>query len=56
MMKYFLDIAEQYRTPGKARYGMILVPYDVTSTWQKGADKGPEAIVDASCFVELYDL
>jgi agmatinase len=55
-MNYFLDIEEQYRTPGATRYDMLLVPYDATSTWQKGADRGPEAIVDASCHVELYDL
>ncbi len=56
MVNYFLDIKEQYRASGNTRYDMLLVPYDATSTWQKGADRGPEAIVDASCHVELYDL
>jgi agmatinase len=32
------------------------VPYDGTSTWQKGADKGPQAFLDASENMELYDI
>jgi agmatinase len=32
------------------------VPYDHTATWQKGADLGPEAILEASTHVELYDI
>ena len=35
---------------------MIPVPYDGTSTWQKGADKGPEAFLEASENMELYDI
>jgi len=32
------------------------VPYDYTATWQKGADLGPKAIIEASAHVELYDI
>lgn len=35
---------------------IIPVPYDGTSTWIKGADKGPEAIIHASENMELYDI
>jgi agmatinase len=35
---------------------VIPVPYDYTATWQKGADLGPEAIIEASAHVELYDI
>ena len=35
---------------------LIPVPYDGTSTWQKGADKGPEAFLQASENMELYDI
>lgn len=35
---------------------IVPVPYDETSTWMKGADKGPEAILDASVNLEFYDL
>jgi agmatinase len=38
--------------------GIIIlpVPYDDTSTWIKGADKGPEAILKASVNLEFYDI
>jgi agmatinase len=35
---------------------LIPVPYDGTSTYGKGADKGPEAILDAAENMELYDI
>jgi len=35
---------------------VIPVPYDGTSTWIKGADKGPQAIIDASVSLEWYDI
>jgi agmatinase len=41
---------------GKARIAIIPVPYDGTSTWLKGADKGPQAILEASQKMELYDI
>jgi agmatinase len=35
---------------------IVPVPYDETSTWIKGADKGPEAILEASVNLEFYDI
>lgn len=35
---------------------IIPVPYDETSTWMKGADKGPDAIMEASVNLEFYDI
>lgn len=35
---------------------VIPVPYDQTSTWKKGADRGPDAILAASTAVELFDI
>lgn len=40
----------------QAKVVVIPVPYDETSTWGKGADKGPDAILDASANMELYDI
>ncbi len=40
----------------QARYVILSVPYDGTSTFVKGADKGPQAILDASDSLELYDV
>lgn len=39
-----------------ARVVVLPVPYDMTSTFQKGADRGPAAILEASTQVELYDI
>ena len=39
-----------------ARIVVIPVPYDKTSTWIKGADRGPSAILEASANMELYDV
>jgi agmatinase len=38
--------------------GIVIVPvaYDGTSTWVKGADKGPAAMIEASVNMELYDI
>jgi agmatinase len=52
----FGDIPKQYRNPEKAKAVIIPVPYDGTSTWVKGADKGPAAIIEASANMELYDI
>lgn len=35
---------------------LVTVPYDGTSTWGKGADKGPALFLDASENMELYDI
>ncbi len=35
---------------------ILPVPYDETSTWMKGADKGPDAILEASLNLEFYDI
>ena len=42
--------------PAAAAAAIIPVPYDLTSTWRKGADRGPAALLDASGTIELYDI
>lgn len=39
----------------KASFVVLPVPYDLTSTYQSGSRRGPSAILDASCNMELYD-
>lgn len=39
-----------------SRIIIIPVPYDETSTWMKGSDKGPDAILEASVNLEFYDV
>jgi agmatinase len=53
---FLSDIPKQYRDPARAKVVIIPVPYDGTSSWGKGADKGPSAIIEASATVENYDI
>ena len=52
----FGGLPPQYSGAADSRIVIVPVPYDKTSTWVKGADKGPEAIVRASVNLELYDI
>ncbi|KJD36997.1 agmatinase [Tamlana sedimentorum] len=52
----YAGISEEYAKLEQAKIVLIPVPYDGTSTWQKGADKGPEAFLDASENMELFDI
>lgn len=54
--KTYAGIPEQFSKLEHAKIVLIPVPYDGTSTWQKGADKGPEAFLNASENMELYDI
>ena len=47
---------EEFTDYENAKIVVLPVPYDGTSTWLKGADKGPEAILEASANMELYDI
>lgn len=55
-MDYFLDMPSDFTDYAKAHFVVLPVPYDGTSTFIKGADKGPQAIIDASDSIELYDV
>jgi len=46
----------EYSEPENAGIVIIPVAYDGTSTWVKGADKGPAAMIEASANMELYDI
>jgi agmatinase len=55
-MDYFLDMPLEYSLYENAKLVLLPVPFDGTSTFVKGADKGPKAIIDASDSIELYDI
>ena len=52
----YAGIPEEYSILETAKIVLIPVPYDGTSTWVKGSDKGPDAFLDASANMELYDI
>lgn len=55
-MRNYAGIPDENTQLESAEIVIIPVPYDGTSTYGKGADKGPDAIFDASENMELYDI
>lgn len=55
-MRKYGDFEDKYTDYKNASIAILPVPYDGTSTWIKGADKGPEALLDASYNMEFYDI
>ncbi|MCU0302651.1 MAG: agmatinase [Thermoanaerobaculales bacterium] len=52
----FCELPDELADPASAAAAVVPVPYDRTSTWKKGADQGPLAILSASHHIEWYDL
>ena len=55
-MKTYAGIPEENATFENSKVMLVTVPYDGTSTWGKGSDKGPELFLNASENMELYDI
>ncbi|MDD2550035.1 MAG: agmatinase [Bacteroidales bacterium] len=55
-MVHFGDIPDEFCSKDTSRIVVLPIPYDGTSTWVKGSDKGPEALLEASANMELYDI
>jgi agmatinase len=55
-MSTYAGIPEELANFEKAKILLQSIPYDGTSTWGKGADKGFEVFLDASENMELYDI
>jgi agmatinase len=54
--KNFLAIEDiEFSSYKNSKYVIQSAPYEYTSSYLSGSDKGPEAIIKASQFVELYD-
>lgn len=54
--RVFAGLAPPYSNLQQARTVILPVPYDSTSEWRSGSRHGPQAIIDASQYLELYDL
>jgi len=52
----FCGLPEEYCDFKKAKIVVLPAPFDATSTWIKGADKGPAALLEASANMETYDI
>ncbi len=52
----FLDLSPEHSDPERSQVVILPVPFDGTSTWRKGSDQGPEALIAASAALEDYDI
>jgi agmatinase len=52
----FGDLPEEYSNYKDSSIVILPVPFDKTSTWIKGSDRGPRAIIEASKNLEFYDI
>jgi agmatinase len=55
-MKTFAGIENEFAGYEKASILLQPITYDGTSSWGKGADKGPAAFLEAAENMELYDI
>jgi len=54
--RVFAGLTPPYSNLQQAKTVILPVPYDSTSEWRSGSRHGPQAIIDASQYLELYDL
>ncbi len=54
--KNFGDIPAEHSVYEGARAVVLPIPFDMTSSWMSGSEKGPDAIISASANMELYDI
>ena len=55
MIWNFGDVSEEQGRKETARFGVVPVPFERTTSYGKGTGAGPEAIVAASRYLELFD-
>jgi len=57
MIKQFGGLSKKKHASYQESESLIMpVPYDGTSSWVRGSSKGPDAIIEASEYLELYDI
>jgi agmatinase len=54
--RVFHDLPEEMTDPASAAAAILPVPYDATASWLKGTAGGPAAIMEASQYVEIWDV
>ncbi len=52
----YAGLPDPYASRTSSKIVILPVPFDKTSTYQKGSDKGPKALIEASRNLELYDI
>ncbi len=54
--RVFAGLAPPYFDLEKAKVAILPIPYENTTEWRGGTRHGSQAIIDASQYLELYDL
>jgi len=54
-MKNFLGLEKENSEYNGSKYVIVPLPLEFSTSYGKGAQAGPQAIIDASQYVELYD-
>lgn len=52
----FGGLADEFIGYEGAKVAVVPVPYDLSTSWISGTAEGPRAIIEASGFLELYDI
>jgi agmatinase len=52
----YCGLADPYGAEAFSKIVLLPVPFDLTTTYQKGTDQGPMALIEASRHLELYDI
>ncbi|NRA74131.1 MAG: agmatinase [Rickettsiales bacterium] len=56
MTTNFLGIDKKFSEYKNSKSVILPIPFDKTASWGKGAAEGPQAIIEASQYLELYDI
>ena len=54
-MENFAGLSSPFSDYKTAKFVVVPVPYDATSSWVHGAERGPEKLLEASVQLEWYD-
>lgn len=54
-LPYFFGLPAEFRDPARSLFRVIPLPYERTTSFGQGTRRGPAAIYEASCQVELLD-
>jgi len=52
----FGGLPEEFTDYKKAQVVVVPVPFDLTTSWISGTSHGPKALIEASGYMELYDI
>lgn len=52
----FGGLPDEFTVYDSAKVAVVPVPFDLTTSWMPGTAKGPRALIEASGYLELYDI